>query len=143
MRFGGVIPEIASRAHLMLGDPRALKAALAEADIPRSGGRYRRHCWPWSGGRTQRGVLAVKALAIATGVSHGINHLSPLARLLEDNGRRRLRPAGDADPVACATSSGGHTEIPQVRDIIRCVCSARLSTMLQARPTTRSPDCSA
>jgi N6-L-threonylcarbamoyladenine synthase len=76
VRFGGVIPEIASRAHLDAFVP-ALQAALAEADVTldeidaiavTSG--------PGLAGALMVGVCAAKALAVATGKPlYAINHL--------------------------------------------------------------------
>ena len=76
VRFGGVIPEIASRAHLDAFVP-TLEAALAEAGVAldeidaiavTSG--------PGLAGALMVGVCAAKALAVATGKPlYAINHL--------------------------------------------------------------------
>ena len=76
VRFGGVIPEIASRAHLDAMIP-ALKAALAEADITLDQvDAIAVTAGPGLAGALMVGVSAAKALAIATGKPlYGINHL--------------------------------------------------------------------
>ena len=89
VRFGGVIPEIASRAHLDAMIP-ALKAALAEADITLDQvDAIAVTAGPGLAGALMVGVSAAKALAIATGKPlYGINHLVAHVGvgLLEDNG---------------------------------------------------------
>ena len=89
VRFGGVIPEIASRAHLDAMIP-ALKAALAEADITLDEvDAIAVTAGPGLAGALMVGVSAAKALAIATGKPlYGINHLVAHVGvgLLEDNG---------------------------------------------------------
>ena len=67
VRFGGVIPEIASRAHLDAMIP-ALKAALTEADITLDQvDAIAVTAGPGLAGALMVGVSAAKALAIATG----------------------------------------------------------------------------
>ena len=118
VRFGGVIPEIASRAHLDAFVP-ALQAALAEADVTldeidaiavTSG--------PGLAGALMVGVCAAKALAVATGKPlYAINHL------VAHVGVGLLNPRnGTANPVlpenlGALLVSGGHTEILRIRSI--------------------------
>lgn len=119
VRFGGVIPEIAARAHLEAFTPvvqRALEAAqvrLADIDaIAVTAG-------PGLSGALMVGVSAAKGLALAAGKPlYGVNHLvSHVAVGL-------LRTA-DADPVLSGSGelpegtgallvSGGHTEVLRV-----------------------------
>ena len=121
VRFGGVIPEIASRAHLDAFVP-TLQAALAEAGVTldeidaiavTSG--------PGLAGALMVGVCAAKALAVATGKPlYAINHLVAHVGV----GLLDSRPggAGDAGPalpenLGALLVSGGHTEILRIRSI--------------------------
>ncbi|MFE4834349.1 tRNA (adenosine(37)-N6)-threonylcarbamoyltransferase complex transferase subunit TsaD [Arthrobacter sp. NPDC056691] len=132
VRFGGVIPEIASRAHLDAFVP-ALQAALAEADVTldeidaiavTSG--------PGLAGALMVGVCAAKALAVATGKPlYAINHLVAHVGVGLLNSRPGVGtgPGGGADkPVlpenpilpenlGALLVSGGHTEILRIRSI--------------------------
>ena len=121
VRFGGVIPEIASRAHLEAMIP-ALDAALTEADVELgqvdalavTGG-------PGLAGALMVGVAAAKALAAATGKPlYAINHLVAHVGvgLLEGQSGAVTGPDGrlPAD-LGALLVSGGHTEILRVHDI--------------------------
>ncbi|MDO4918736.1 tRNA (adenosine(37)-N6)-threonylcarbamoyltransferase complex transferase subunit TsaD [Kocuria sp.] len=113
VRFGGVIPEIASRAHLEAFVP-AVREALAEAGVAleeidaiavTSG--------PGLAGALMVGVAAAKALAVATGTPlYAINHLVAHVGvgLLDGDGRL-------PEHLGALLVSGGHTEILAVRDI--------------------------
>jgi N6-L-threonylcarbamoyladenine synthase len=113
-RYGGVVPEIAARAHLEALQP-TLEAALAEAGVTldqldavavTSG--------PGLAGALMVGVGAAKALAIALdkplyGVNHLVGHVG--ADLLRDDG-------GDLElPTIALLVSGGHTSLLLVRDL--------------------------
>ncbi|HJD51437.1 MAG TPA: tRNA (adenosine(37)-N6)-threonylcarbamoyltransferase complex transferase subunit TsaD, partial [Candidatus Rothia avistercoris] len=76
VRFGGVIPEIASRAHLDAMVP-ALQAALDEAQVSLDDlDAIAVTAGPGLAGALMVGVSAAKALATATGKPlYGINHL--------------------------------------------------------------------
>lgn len=112
VRFGGVVPEVASRAHLESLVPtlrRALESAdvdLAELDgIAVTAG-------PGLMGALVVGVAAAKALAAATGKPlYGVNHLDGhvAVDLLEEG------PL----PGRCLALlvSGGHTSLLNVKDI--------------------------
>lgn len=127
VRFGGVIPEIASRAHLDALVP-ALREALARAGVGldeldaiavASG--------PGLAGALMVGVAAAKALAVATGkplyaVNHLVAHVS--VGLLEGSGADgNGRAVDDALPrgLGALLVSGGHTEILAVEDLARDV----------------------
>lgn len=117
-RFGGVVPEIAARAHLEALVP-ALKAALAEAHVTlhdldaiavTSG--------PGLGGALMVGVGAAKALAVSLdkplyAINHLVGHVG--ADILHE---------GDAQhapveyPTIALLVSGGHTSLLLVRDLI-------------------------
>jgi N6-L-threonylcarbamoyladenine synthase len=111
-RFGGVIPEVASRAHLEAMIP-TLNAALAEAGMTvddvdaiavTSG--------PGLMGALLVGVAAAKALALAHDKPlYGLNHLvSHVAADQLEHGRLEER-------VGALLVSGGHTEILLIDDI--------------------------
>ncbi|MGJ5590773.1 tRNA (adenosine(37)-N6)-threonylcarbamoyltransferase complex transferase subunit TsaD [Micrococcus lylae] len=116
VRFGGVIPEIAARAHLQALIPtirRALEAAdvtLDELDaIAVTAG-------PGLAGALMVGVSGAKALAAAAGKPlYGINHLVAHVGVGLIDG---VRPEawGDALPedLGALLVSGGHTEILKV-----------------------------
>jgi N6-L-threonylcarbamoyladenine synthase len=127
VRFGGVIPEIASRAHLDAFVP-ALQAALAEADVTldeidaiavTSG--------PGLAGALMVGVCAAKALAVATGKPlYAINHLVAHVGVGLLNSRSGVGTGTEAGPAAkpvlpenlgALLVSGGHTEILRIRSI--------------------------
>jgi N6-L-threonylcarbamoyladenine synthase len=127
VRFGGVIPEIASRAHLDAFVP-TLREALAAADVTLDDvDAIAVTSGPGLAGALMVGVCAAKALAVATGKPlYAINHL------VAHVGVGLLEPADGAPaaaqaPGAPATAlpenlgallvSGGHTEILRIRSI--------------------------
>lgn len=114
-RYGGVVPEIAARAHLEALTP-ALAAALAEAGV-------RLHdldaiavtSGPGLAGALMVGVGAAKALSVALdtplfAVNHLVGHV----------GADVLREDGTAIelPTIALLVSGGHTSLLLVRDLI-------------------------
>ncbi|SDT47041.1 O-sialoglycoprotein endopeptidase [Pseudarthrobacter equi] len=118
VRFGGVIPEIASRAHLDAFVP-TLEQALAEAGatlddvdaIAVTSG-------PGLAGALMVGVCAAKALAVATGKPlYAINHLVAHVGvgLLDDRatGQQQALP----ENLGALLVSGGHTEILRINSI--------------------------
>ena len=103
-RFGGVVPEIASRAHLDLLIPIVAEAVVssgvAECDIAAIGATY----GPGQIGSLLVGVSAAKAMALAWGVPFvAVNHLEAhlYASLLEDPDLEL--------PIVVLLVSGGHT----------------------------------
>ena len=114
-RFGGVVPEIAARAHLEALGP-AITAALAEAHVTleqldaiavTSG--------PGLSGALMVGVGAAKALAIALdrpiyAVNHLVGHVG--ADVLRDDGTTIELP------TIALLVSGGHTSLLLVRDLV-------------------------
>ncbi|PRA06126.1 tRNA (adenosine(37)-N6)-threonylcarbamoyltransferase complex transferase subunit TsaD [Arthrobacter sp. MYb229] len=112
VRFGGVIPEIAARAHLEAFVP-TLEQALAEADVTleeidaiavTSG--------PGLAGALMVGVAAAKALALATGKPlYGINHL------VAHVGVGVLEGTVLPPTFGALLVSGGHTEILKVTSL--------------------------
>lgn len=111
-RFGGVIPEVASRAHLEAMVPmmkRALDTAgvrLADVDaIAVTAG-------PGLSGALLVGVAAAKAYALAAGKPlYGVNHLD--AHIAVDTLDNGPLPG----PCLGLLVSGGHTELLHVEDL--------------------------
>ncbi|HET7531341.1 MAG TPA: tRNA (adenosine(37)-N6)-threonylcarbamoyltransferase complex transferase subunit TsaD [Mycobacteriales bacterium] len=115
-RFGGVVPEVASRAHLEAMVPtvhRALADAgvrLADVDaIAVTAG-------PGLAGALLVGVAAAKAYALALGKPlFGVNHLS--AHVAVD----RLAHGDLPEPCVALLVSGGHSSLLVVDDLTRDV----------------------
>ena len=115
-RFGGVVPEIASRAHLEAMVPtmeRACKAAnikLADVDaIAVTSG-------PGLAGALLVGVAAAKSLAVALGKPiYGVNHLA--AHVCVD----QLEHGPLNEPSIAMLVSGGHSSLLLVPDITQDV----------------------
>jgi N6-L-threonylcarbamoyladenine synthase len=111
-RFGGVVPEVASRAHLEAMVPavdRALAvagAALSDIDaIAVTAG-------PGLAGALLVGVCAAKAYAIALGKPlYGVNHLA--AHIAVDQLEHGALPV----PAIALLVSGGHSSLLLVRDL--------------------------
>ena len=114
-RYGGVVPEIAARAHVEALTP-ALTAALAEAKVTlveldaiavTSG--------PGLSGALMVGIGAAKALSVALdkplyAINHLVGHVG--ADALRDDGT-------DIElPTIALLVSGGHTSLLHVRDLI-------------------------
>jgi N6-L-threonylcarbamoyladenine synthase len=103
-RFGGVVPEVASRAHVELITP-VIAEALVEAGVELSDLDAVAACHgPGLAGALLVGVAAAKGIALATGLPYvGVNHLEAHlhAAWLEDPD---LEP-----PLAVLIVSGGHT----------------------------------
>ncbi|MGH8827251.1 MAG: tRNA (adenosine(37)-N6)-threonylcarbamoyltransferase complex transferase subunit TsaD [Jiangellaceae bacterium] len=112
VRFGGVVPEVASRAHLEAIVPTLYRALgeggvqLADVDaIAVTAG-------PGLAGALMVGVSAAKALAVALdrplyGVNHLVGHVAA----------EQLENGPLTEPVVALLVSGGHTEILEVTDI--------------------------
>jgi tRNA N6-adenosine threonylcarbamoyltransferase len=109
--FGGVVPEIATRAHLGLLNP-VIARALVEAGVDdRRVDAVACTIGPGLIGALLVGVSAAKALALAWDVPFvGVNHLEAhlFAALLDD-------PAIEL-PVVVLLVSGGHTMLVEMRD---------------------------
>jgi N6-L-threonylcarbamoyladenine synthase len=111
-RFGGVVPEVASRAHLEAMVPavdRALAAAgaaLKDIDV------IAVTAGPGLAGALLVGVCAAKAYAIALGKPlYGVNHLA--AHIAVDQLEHGALPA----PAIALLVSGGHSSLLLVRDL--------------------------
>src|ERR1700739_3532953 len=111
-RFGGVVPEVASRAHLEAMVPavdRALATAgvtLADVDaIAVTAG-------PGLAGALLVGVCAAKAYSLALGKPlYGVNHLA--AHIAVD----QLEHGALAVPAVALLVSGGHSSLLLVNDV--------------------------
>ncbi|MGI8718754.1 MAG: tRNA (adenosine(37)-N6)-threonylcarbamoyltransferase complex transferase subunit TsaD, partial [Lapillicoccus sp.] len=105
-RFGGVVPEVASRAHLESMVPTIERACgqagvrLAELDaVAVTAG-------PGLAGALLVGVAAAKSLAVALGVPiYGVNHLA--AHVAVDVVEHGALP----EPVVALLVSGGHSSL--------------------------------
>jgi N6-L-threonylcarbamoyladenine synthase len=113
-RFGGVVPEIASRAHVELLTP-VIAEAMVEAGVDESGiDAVAVTVGPGLIGSLLVGVSAAKALALVWDVPLvGVNHLEAhfVAAFLEEP---ELEP-----PIVVLLVSGGHTMLVEVTEIGR------------------------
>jgi len=112
VRFGGVVPEVASRAHLQAMVP-ALRRALATADVDLAEvDAIAVTAGPGLMGALVVGLSAAKALAVALNKPlYGVNHLvGHVAVDLLDHGPL-------PQPCAALLVSGGHTSLLAVGDI--------------------------
>jgi N6-L-threonylcarbamoyladenine synthase len=113
-RFGGVVPEIASRAHVELLTP-VIAEALVEAGVDEHGiDAVACTVGPGLIGSLLVGVSAAKATALVWDVPFvGVNHLEAhfVAAFLEEP---ELEP-----PIVVLLVSGGHTMLVEVSEIGR------------------------
>lgn len=117
-RYGGVVPEIAARAHLEALIP-TLDRALADAGVALADvDAIAVTSGPGLAGALMVGVGAAKALAISLGrplyaVNHLVGHVGvDLLRSADDGG-------GPLElPTVALLVSGGHTSLLLVRDLI-------------------------
>ena len=142
-KYGGVVPELASREHL-----RAIVPVVREA-LRRSATRLPDldaiavTVGPGLVGSLLVGLTYAKSLSFATGVPLiGVNHIEGHIHAVILESRR------DGDPVQFSAlalmASGGHTHLfgaPMSPAVT--ACSARRATMPPAKPSTRSPNSSA
>ncbi len=110
-RFGGVVPEVASRRHLELVSP-VVREALGEAgasldDVETVAVTQ----GPGLVGALLVGLSAAKALAWARGLP-----LAPVDHLHGHVASLYLRPNPLEPPFLCLLASGGHTLLLEVRD---------------------------
>jgi N6-L-threonylcarbamoyladenine synthase len=121
-RFGGVVPEVASRRHLELVAP-VVRTALESAEVPLEGiDRVAVTQGPGLVGALLVGLSAAKAIAWGRGlplvpVDHLEGHLASLY----------LEPDPLEPPFTCLLASGGHTLLLVVQERGR---SERLGTTL-------------
>ncbi len=112
VRFGGVVPEVASRAHLEAMVP-TLEQAYAQAGLDvRDVDAIAVTSGPGLTGALLVGVAAAKALALAHDKPlYGVNHLA--AHVAVD----QLEHGRYTEPSIALLVSGGHTELLLVNDI--------------------------
>lgn len=110
-RYGGVVPEIASRRHLELVAP-VIRAALDDAGVELDGvGRIGVTQGPGLVGALLVGLSAAKALAWARAIP-----LVPVDHLRGHVATLYLAPEPLDPPFTCLLASGGHTLVLSVRD---------------------------
>ncbi|WP_293698267.1 tRNA (adenosine(37)-N6)-threonylcarbamoyltransferase complex transferase subunit TsaD [uncultured Agrococcus sp.] len=113
-RFGGVVPEIAARAHLEAMQP-TITAALREAELELTDiDAVAVTAGPGLAGALMVGIGAAKGLASALNVPlYGVNHLvGHVAADALDRDEIEL-------PTVALLVSGGHTSLLHVRDLVR------------------------
>ncbi len=110
-RFGGVVPEVASRRHLELLSP-VVRTALAEAGVSLDAVRLVAVTQgPGLIGALLVGLSAAKALAFALQVP-----LAPVDHLHGHVASLFLEPHPVDPPFLCLLATGGHTLLLDVRD---------------------------
>ncbi|WP_405945235.1 tRNA (adenosine(37)-N6)-threonylcarbamoyltransferase complex transferase subunit TsaD [Streptomyces sp. NBC_01020] len=113
-RFGGVVPEIAARAHVHSFVP-VVREALERAGLRMSDiGAVAVTTGPGLSGALQVGLAGAKTLAFSLGVPlHGVHHLA--GHVAADTLEHGPLP----DPCMVLIVSGGHTSLLLVRDLAR------------------------
>src|SRR3954452_765381 len=111
-RFGGVVPEVASRAHLEAMVP-TIERACREAGVQLDDvAAVAVTAGPGLAGALMVGVAAAKALALGLGVPlYGVNHLA--AHVAVDVLEHGPLPT----PTAALLVSGGHSSLLLVPDV--------------------------
>ena len=115
-RFGGVVPEVASRAHLEAMQ-QVIKQALKEAKVSiKDIDAIAVTAGPGLIGALLVGVSSASALALALDKPlYGVNHLSAHIAVDMLNSDKKLRP------VIALLVSGGHSSILQVNNLAKDV----------------------
>jgi len=105
-RYGGVVPEVASRRHLELIGP-VIREALAEAGVGLDGiTRIGVTCGPGLIGALLVGLSAAKAIAWSRGIP-----LVPVDHLQGHVASLYLGATPVEPPFVCLLASGGHTQL--------------------------------
>ena len=135
-RYGGVVPEVASRAHLEAIVP-TMRRALAAAGIEKPDA-LAVTIGPGLAGALLVGVAAAKAYAAAWNIPfYAVNHLG--GHVSVDTLEHGPLPSC----VALLSLRRSHTPASRRRSgQAHCRTGARLSTTPPVRPSTRWPDCS-
>src|SRR4051794_37718411 len=115
-RFGGVVPEVASRAHLEAMVPTIERSCETAGGAPHEGGGGAGAGGAGLAGALLVGVAAAKALAIGLGKPlYGVNHLA--AHVAVD----QLEHGALPDPCLALLVSGGHSSLLKVQDVTTTV----------------------
>jgi N6-L-threonylcarbamoyladenine synthase len=115
-RFGGVVPEVASRAHLEAMVPTVRRALDVAGVTLREIDAIAVTAGPGLAGALLVGVAAAKAYALALGKPlYGVNHLA--AHVAVDTVEHGPLPT----PVVSLLVSGGHSSLLLVDDVTRGV----------------------
>jgi N6-L-threonylcarbamoyladenine synthase len=111
-RFGGVVPEVASRAHLEAMVPTIERACATAGVALRDLDAVAVTSGPGLAGALMVGVASAKALALSLGVPlYGVNHLaSHVAVDIVEHGPL-------PEPVLAMLVSGGHSSLLLVPDV--------------------------
>jgi len=110
-RFGGVVPEVASRAHLQAMVPTVRRALRAAGVTPREVDAVAVTAGPGLAGALLVGLAAAKAYSLAWGVPlYGVNHLA--AHVAVDTVEH-----GPLPPCLALLVSGGHSSLLRVPDL--------------------------
>jgi N6-L-threonylcarbamoyladenine synthase len=110
-RFGGVVPEVASRAHLEAIEPALVRATEAAGVRLRDVDAIAVTAGPGLVGALLVGVATAKALAVGLGVPvYGVNHLA--SHVVVDELQHGTLP----DPTIGLLVSGGHSSLLMVAD---------------------------
>ena len=110
-RFGGVVPEVASRAHLQAMVPTVRRALRAAGLVPRDVDAVAVTAGPGLAGALLVGLAAAKAYSLAWGVPlYGVNHLA--AHVAVDTVEH-----GPLPPCLALLVSGGHSSLLRVPDL--------------------------
>ncbi|PMB97196.1 tRNA (adenosine(37)-N6)-threonylcarbamoyltransferase complex transferase subunit TsaD [Brevibacterium luteolum] len=121
VRFGGVVPEVASRAHIHAIGP-TIDEALTDAGVTLADiDAIAVTAGPGLSGALMVGVAAAKGLAAATGLPlYGINHLAAhiAVDLVADDLQNPATASGPVTPSIALLVSGGHTEILRIGDLV-------------------------
>jgi N6-L-threonylcarbamoyladenine synthase len=111
-RFGGVVPEVASRAHLEAMVPTIERACETAGIRPYDVDAIAVTSGPGLAGALLVGVAAAKALAIGLGKPiYGVNHLA--AHVAVD----QLEHGALPEPCLALLVSGGHSSLIRVEDV--------------------------
>ena len=120
-RFGGVVPEVASRAHLEAMVPTIERACATAGVTLRDVDAIAVTAGPGLAGALLVGVAAAKALALSLGLPlYGVNHLA--AHVAVDIVEHGPLP----EPTMAMLVSGGHSSLLLVPDVTADVRLARL-----------------
>ena len=111
-RFGGVVPEVASRAHLEAMVPTVERAAETAGVALHDVDAIAVTSGPGLAGALLVGVAAAKALAVGLGKPlYGVNHLA--AHVAVD----QLEHGALPEPCVALLVSGGHSSLLRVTDV--------------------------